>query len=93
MHLLYAPYYSVTTHLCKSKKVSILPLGDVNLRPVPSRRGLLEDSLYHAVGVACLSYDWPRLRTYGVGTQECLVVSSARCEYVLVMYAMLSVQH
>jgi hypothetical protein len=41
--------FSVMTHLCQGKKVRILPLGDVNPRPVPSRRGLLEDSSYHAV--------------------------------------------
>jgi hypothetical protein len=63
LHLLYAIYYSVTTHLRSGKKVSILPSGDVNPRPVPSRRVLLEDSLYHAVGVTCLSYDWPRPHT------------------------------
>jgi hypothetical protein len=32
----------VTTHLCQGKKVSILPPGDVNSRPVASSRGLLE---------------------------------------------------
>jgi hypothetical protein len=55
--LLYAIYYPVTTHLRQCKKVSILPPGDVNLGPVSSRRGLLEDSPYHAVGAACLSCD------------------------------------
>jgi hypothetical protein len=60
MYLFYAIYYSVTTHLWQGKRVSILPPGDVNLRPVPSRRGLLENSPYHAVGVACLSCDWSR---------------------------------
>jgi hypothetical protein len=43
-------FLSVMTHRWQSKKVSILPSGDVNPGPVPSRRGLLEDSLYHAVG-------------------------------------------
>jgi hypothetical protein len=43
---------SVTTHRRQGKKVSIFPMGDVNLGPVPSRQGLLEDGLYHAVGVA-----------------------------------------
>jgi hypothetical protein len=38
-------------HLLQGKKVRFLPLGDVNLRPIPSRRGLLEDSPYRAVGV------------------------------------------
>jgi hypothetical protein len=33
---------SVTTHLRKGKKVSILVLGDVNSDHVASRRGLLE---------------------------------------------------
>jgi hypothetical protein len=46
-------------------KVSILPLGDVNPRPVLSRWDLLEDSLYHMVGatVCCaMSHDYtPRL--------------------------------
>jgi hypothetical protein len=48
------------THLRKGKKVSILPPGDVNLGPDPSRRGLLEESHYHAVGAAIrheTSYD------------------------------------
>jgi hypothetical protein len=31
----------VTTHLRQGKKVSLLPPGDVNPRPVPSRRGCL----------------------------------------------------
>jgi hypothetical protein len=35
--LLSAMYYSVTIHLRQGKKVSILPLGDVNPGPVPSR--------------------------------------------------------
>jgi hypothetical protein len=33
--LLYAIYYSIMMHLQHSKKVSILPSGDVNPRPVP----------------------------------------------------------
>jgi hypothetical protein len=37
LHLLYAIYYSVTTHLREGKKVSILPMGDVNPGPVPLR--------------------------------------------------------
>jgi hypothetical protein len=45
----------VTTHLRQGKKISILPPGDVNPRAVPSRRGLLQDSPYHAIGVACPS--------------------------------------
>jgi hypothetical protein len=52
LHLLSAIYFSVTTHLRQGKKVSILPPGDVNPGPIPSRWGLLEDSPYHAVGVA-----------------------------------------
>jgi hypothetical protein len=55
--LLYAIYILVTTHLRRGKKVSILPPGDVNPGPVPSRQCLLEDSPYHAVGAACLSCD------------------------------------
>jgi hypothetical protein len=43
---------SVMTHRRQGKKVSILPPGDVNSGPDPSRRGLLEDNPYHAVGVA-----------------------------------------
>jgi hypothetical protein len=43
---------SITTHRWQGKKVSILPLGDVNPRPVSSRWGLLEDSPYRAVGAA-----------------------------------------
>jgi hypothetical protein len=41
LHLL-----SLTTHRQQGKKVRILPSGDVNPRPVPSRWGLLEDSPY-----------------------------------------------
>jgi hypothetical protein len=37
LHLFYAIYYSVTTHLCLRKKVCILPPGDVNPKPIPSR--------------------------------------------------------
>jgi hypothetical protein len=40
--LLSVIYFSVMTHLCQDKKVSILVLGDVNSNPVASRRGLLE---------------------------------------------------
>jgi hypothetical protein len=40
----------VMTHRRQGKKVSILPSGDVNPRPVPSRRGLLEDNAYRVVG-------------------------------------------
>jgi hypothetical protein len=43
-HLLF-----VTTHRRQGKKVNILPLGDVNPGPILSRRGLLENSPYHAV--------------------------------------------
>jgi hypothetical protein len=57
LHLLYTIYYSIMTHLRQGKKVSFLPPSDVNLGPIPSRRGLLEDSLYYVVGVACLSCD------------------------------------
>jgi hypothetical protein len=42
MYLLYAIYFSVTTHLCQSKKVSILVPGDVDSVTVASRRGFLE---------------------------------------------------
>jgi hypothetical protein len=42
MYLLFAIYFSVTTHLRQGKKVSILVPGDVNSGPVASRRGLLE---------------------------------------------------
>jgi hypothetical protein len=52
-------YFSITMHRRKGKKVSIIPLSDVNPRPIPSRRGLLEDSSYHTVWAACLSCDWP----------------------------------
>jgi hypothetical protein len=51
---------SVTMHRRQGKKVCILPSGDLNPRPVPSRWGLLEDSPYHAVGAAvhrATSYD------------------------------------
>jgi hypothetical protein len=59
LSLLYAIYYYVMRHQRKGKKVSFIPLGDVNPEPGPSRRGLLEDSLYHVVGATCLSCDWP----------------------------------
>jgi hypothetical protein len=55
--LFYTTYYSITTHLRQGKKVSILPLGDVNPGSVPSRQDLLEDSPYHAVGLARLLCD------------------------------------
>jgi hypothetical protein len=42
LYLLYAIYFSVTTHLRQGKKVSILVPGDVNSGSVASRRGLLE---------------------------------------------------
>jgi hypothetical protein len=42
LYLLPAFYFSVTTHLCQGKKVSILVLGEVDSSPVASRRGLLE---------------------------------------------------
>jgi hypothetical protein len=47
----------VMTHRRHGKKVSILSPDDVNLGPVPSRRGFLEDSSYHVVGVAYTSCD------------------------------------
>jgi hypothetical protein len=53
--LLYAIYYYVTTDLRQCKKVSVVPSGDMNPEPVPSRRVLLEDSPYRAVGATCLS--------------------------------------
>jgi hypothetical protein len=43
----------VTTHLRQDKKVSILPPGDMNPGPIPSRQDLFEDSPYRVVGVAC----------------------------------------
>jgi hypothetical protein len=48
--LLSAIYFSVTTHRRKGKNVRILPLGDVNPEPIPSRRALLEDSPYRSIG-------------------------------------------
>jgi hypothetical protein len=62
-YLLYAIYYSITAYLRLGKKLSFLPLDDVNPRPVPSRWGLLEDSPYRAIGVVYLSCDWPRPHT------------------------------
>jgi hypothetical protein len=41
---------SVMMHRRQGKMVTILPLDDVNLGPIPSRQGLLEDSPYRAVG-------------------------------------------
>jgi hypothetical protein len=42
LYLLFAIYFSVTTHLRQGKKVSILMPGDVDSSPIASRRGLLE---------------------------------------------------
>jgi hypothetical protein len=77
---------SVMTHRRQGKKVSILP-------PVPSRRGLLEDSPYRAVG-GCVSVVRRVIFVHlgCVETQECLVVTYARHEYILVTYALLSTQ-
>jgi hypothetical protein len=61
-HLLF-----VTMHRRQGKKVSILLPGDVNPWPVPSRRGLLDDSPYHVVGAAvhcAMSHDH-KPRAYG----------------------------
>jgi hypothetical protein len=66
LYLLYAIYYSVTTHLRHAKKVSMLPPGDVNPGHVPSRRDVLENSPYCALGAACPSCDESRPRTYGL---------------------------
>jgi hypothetical protein len=63
LYLLYTIYYFVTMHLRQDKKVGIIPPGDVNPRLIPSRRGLLENSSYRAVGAACLSCDWSQPRT------------------------------
>jgi hypothetical protein len=63
LHLILIIYYSVMTHRRKGKNVSFLSPGDVNPGSVPSRRGLLEDSPYRAVGAACLSCDWSRPHT------------------------------
>jgi hypothetical protein len=52
-------YYSVMMLLRPGKKVSNLSSGDVNLGPVPSRCGLLEECPYRAIWTACLSCDWP----------------------------------
>jgi hypothetical protein len=57
LYLIYAIYYSVMTHLRQGNKVSILSPDDATPGSVPSRRGLLEDSHYHAVGAKCLSCD------------------------------------
>jgi hypothetical protein len=54
-HLLSAFYFLVATHLHPDENVSILPPGDVNLGPIPSRQGLLEDNPYRAIGAACPS--------------------------------------
>jgi hypothetical protein len=62
LHLFYVTYYFVTMHLRQGKKVNILPSGEVNPGPVPSRRGLLEDSPYRAIGALCPSCDESRLR-------------------------------
>jgi hypothetical protein len=43
---------SVTMHRWQGKKVRILPPGDVDPGPIPSRWGLLENSPYHVVEVA-----------------------------------------
>jgi hypothetical protein len=90
--LLYVIYYSITTHLWQGKNVSFLLPGDVNLGPVHSRWSLLEDSLYHVVGLcACraIGHDHtPR----AWGPRNVLWMPSARHEYVLIMYAVMFVQ-
>jgi hypothetical protein len=58
--LFYVIYYFVMTHLQKGKKVNFLPPGDVNPILIPSRRGLLEDSPYRAIGAKCPSCAWPQ---------------------------------
>jgi hypothetical protein len=62
LYLFYTIYYSVMTHLRQAKKI-ILPPGDLNPKPIPSKWGLVEYSLHRAVWVACLSCDWPQPRT------------------------------
>jgi hypothetical protein len=37
LYLIYAIYFPVTTHLHPGKKISILPSGDLNPGPIPSR--------------------------------------------------------
>jgi hypothetical protein len=49
-------YNDTPTTICK--KVSFLPPGDVNLGPVPSRQGLLEDSPYRVICATCLLCNW-----------------------------------
>jgi hypothetical protein len=66
LYLFYAIYFFVTVHQWKGKKVSIILLDDVNPILVPSRWGLLEDSVYRAVGAACPSCDESRPRTLGM---------------------------
>jgi hypothetical protein len=55
LHLLSIIYFPVMSHRWKGKKVSILPPDDVNPGPVPSRWGLLQDSLYRVLDAACPS--------------------------------------
>jgi hypothetical protein len=62
-NLLSTIYFPVMTHLRQGKKACILPSGDVNPGPVPSRRGLIEDISYRAVGATCLLCDWPQPHT------------------------------
>jgi hypothetical protein len=68
---IYFPHLlSVTMHRRQGKKVSILPRGDVNLGPISSRRGLLEDSPYHAVGATvchAMSHDCAPRACGGLG--------------------------
>jgi hypothetical protein len=83
--LLSVNYCFVMTHLRSGKKVSYLSSGHVNPGPVPSRRGLLEDSLYRAIWVACLSCA-PR----AWGHRNVPRTPSTGSEYVLTTYAALN---
>jgi hypothetical protein len=88
IYLLYL--LSVMTHLRQGKKLSVLPPGDVNSRPVASRRGLLEIVPIMRYGLTSVVRRVTTAYPERVETWECLVATSTRSEYVLVAYVALS---
>jgi hypothetical protein len=87
LHLL-----SVMMHLRSGKKVSDLSPGDVNPRPAPQDEACLRTihivryalRVYHATSHDRTPRAW--------GPRNVLWMPSARREYILIMYAALSVQ-
>jgi hypothetical protein len=74
------------------KKVSSLPLGDLNPRPVPPIWDLLEHRPYHAVGAWVYHATGHDHAPWVWGSRNVLWMPSAGREYVFITYAALSVQ-